>query len=79
MVYYHFVMCKETLESTCSERERLLEKLQGFDGSERMTTEDDVRSKREQVSQFETGCQFIIVLLFVCLFVCLFVFMNECR
>ena len=39
----------ESLESTCSERERLLEKLQGFDGSERLTTEDDVRAKREQV------------------------------
>ncbi len=47
--YYNAAL--DTLESTFTERERLLEKLQGFDGSERMTTEDDVRAKREQVGR----------------------------
>lgn len=41
---------KEALENNVSEREAHLSKLQGWEKSDRITTEDDVRAKREQVN-----------------------------
>jgi hypothetical protein len=46
---YRCLLCIDSLESSLSERGSLLEKLQGWDQNERMTTEDDVRAKRDQV------------------------------
>ena len=42
---------KEALENGVSEREAHLSKLQGWEKSDRITTEDDVRAKRDQVGQ----------------------------
>lgn len=40
---------RENLEKAISEREAQLEKLQSWESADRVTTEDDVRSKRDQV------------------------------
>ena len=44
---------RETLESAINERETHLEKLHSWENSDRMTTEDDVRAKRDQVQHLE--------------------------
>lgn len=44
---------RETLELAIGERESHWEKLQGWENTDRMTTEDDVRAKRDQVHQME--------------------------
>lgn len=44
---------REVLEGAIGEREAHLEKLMSWEGSDRMTTEDDVRAKRDQVRAME--------------------------
>jgi intraflagellar transport protein 81 len=44
---------RETLEGAVVEREMHMEKLQGWDRSDRVTTDDDVRAKRDQVHDME--------------------------
>lgn len=44
---------RDTLEGAIHERESHLEKLHSWENSDRMTTEDDVRAKREQVQYIE--------------------------
>lgn len=44
---------RETLESAVIEREMHLEKLQSWESSDRVTTEDDVLHKKDQVSDME--------------------------
>mmetsp|Transcript_11256 Transcript_11256/g.10886 ORF Transcript_11256/g.10886 Transcript_11256/m.10886 type:complete len:562 (+) Transcript_11256:46-1731(+) len=44
---------REGLETSIADREIHLEKLHSWDSSDRMTTEDDVRSKRDQVRDME--------------------------
>lgn len=44
---------KESLESNIAEREQHLVKLQSWEKSDRVTTEDDVRQKRDQVHDAE--------------------------
>ena len=44
---------RETLEGAVVERELHLEKLLGWEKNDRMTTEDDVRAKRDQVYDME--------------------------
>lgn len=44
---------RETLERAIGERESHLEKLMGWENSDRMTTEDGVRAKRDQVHHTE--------------------------
>lgn len=46
-------MKRENVDKACEEREAHLEKLQGWDKNDRATTDDDVRSKREQVEDIE--------------------------
>ncbi len=42
---------RDAVETSLADREGLLDKLNGWDTSDRVTTEDDVRAKREQVSE----------------------------
>ena len=44
---------RETLEGAVVEREMHMEKLQGWDRNDRVTTDDDVRAKRDQVHDME--------------------------
>lgn len=44
---------RDTLEGAVVEREMHMEKLQGWDRSDRVTSEDDVRAKRDQVHDME--------------------------
>ena len=44
---------RDTLENELHDRETHLSKLQGWDKSDRMTTEDDVRAKRIQLQDME--------------------------
>ena len=44
---------REQLETSIADREIHLEKLHSWDSSDRMTTEDDVRAKRDQVRDME--------------------------
>lgn len=44
---------RDGLETALSDREALLDKLQGWETSDRMTTEDDVRAKRDQVNDMK--------------------------
>lgn len=44
---------REQVENTIADREAHLDKLQGWDSSDRVTTEDDVRAKRDQVHDME--------------------------
>lgn len=48
---------KDSLESALSERAAHLEKLAGWETSDRMTTEDDVRNKRIQLRETERALQ----------------------
>ena len=55
---------KDTLEREIVDRQGHLDKLQGWDSSDRAATEDDVRAKREQVRDMEEQVR----LRFLCIF-----------
>jgi intraflagellar transport protein 81 len=48
---------KDVLESTLGDRQSHLEKLSGWENSDRITTEDDVRNKRTQLRETERQLQ----------------------